>query len=97
MLQALKHCVVMFFHAGSVKGDVDWLMSAPHSMEVRCVGVCTQSQLLRRQRQESYYVGASIGNLMSFLIKTKKERNQEKLKNIMAVKYKSASFDFLYK
>lgn len=87
----------MFFHAGSVRGDVDGLMFAPCSVEVRCVGECPQSQLLGRQRQESYYVGASTGNLMSVLIKTNEERNQEKFKNIMVVKDKSASFDFLYK
>lgn len=87
----------MFFHAGSVRGDVDGLMFAPYSMEARCVDECPQSQLLGRQRQESYYVGASTGNLMSVLIKTNEERNQEKFKNIMVVKDKSASFDFLYK
>lgn len=86
----------MFFHAGSVRGDVDGLMFAPYSVEVRRVDECTQSQLLGRQRQESYYVGASTGNLMSVLIKTNEERNQEKFKNIMVIKDNSASFDFLY-
>lgn len=66
LLQTPKHHVVMFLHAGSVRGNVDWLMSAPHSMEIKHVGIGTQPQLLWRQRQESYNLGASTENLMIF-------------------------------